>query len=207
MPTKIIIVDDHPAILIALQSLLSSQITFMILGTATNGEVAWAMIREKLPDMVILDLDMSKADGFDLIRKLKSNFPKMKILILSSLEEKVYGGRVRSLGAHGYVNKIQSSKVILSACNTVSQGYTFFSIGRDGNPQKSDNSKLESISDRELQVLKYLGKGHSNNTISEQLNISSKTVATYKSRLFEKLGVSNIADLIAFCKQNKVVDF
>jgi two-component system response regulator FimZ (fimbrial Z protein)/two-component system response regulator EvgA len=130
----------------------------------------------------------------------------LKLLILSSLEEKVYGGRVRSLGAHGYLNKSASGKIIHAAAVAVSQGYSFFSITPNGLPDTCDNTKLNSISDREFQVLKFLGKGFGNHEISQHLHISNKTVATYKSRLYDKIGVNNIADLINFCKQNKVCD-
>jgi two-component system response regulator FimZ (fimbrial Z protein)/two-component system response regulator EvgA len=110
------------------------------------------------------------------------------------------------LGAHGFVNKTASANIILAACVAVSQGYTFFSTGRNGHAALSDSEKMASISDRELQVMKYLGKGKSNAEISDHLNISSKTVATYKHRLFDKLGISNIADLVLFCRNNHIIE-
>jgi len=141
-----------------------------------------------------------------LINKLKNINASIKILILSSHEEKVYGNRVRALGAQGFVNKAASGKIIITAAIAVSQGYTFFTANTSQMSPKSDEEKLSKISDREFQVLKFLGKGFSNTQISEHLHISNKTVATYKSRLYEKLAVNNIADLISFCRQNNVCD-
>jgi len=206
MRNKVMLVDDHPAMLMALKSMLFNQLPFEVVAQAQNGEECLSLIKTTQPDVVILDLDMPKTDGFDVIRRIGILYPDIRMLILSSLDEQVYGGRVRSLGGHGFVNKTASANIILAACVAVSQGYTFFSTGRNGQAALSDSEKMALISDRELQVMKYLAKGRSNNEISDNLNISSKTVATYKQRLFEKLGVSNIADLVLFCRNNRVIE-
>ena len=206
MRNKVMLVDDHPAMLMALKSMLFNQLPFEVVAQAQNGEECLSLIKTTQPDVVILDLDMPKTDGFDVIRRIGILYPDIRMLILSSLDEQVYGGRVRSRGGHGFVNKTASAKIILAACVAVSQGYTFFSTGRNGQAALSDSEKMALISDRELQVMKYLAKGRSNNEISDNLNISSKTVATYKQRLFEKLGVNNIADLVLFCRNNRVIE-
>ncbi|MEI7427534.1 MAG: response regulator transcription factor [Betaproteobacteria bacterium] len=206
MLTKVLIVDDHPAMLLALRTLFSQQVPFEIMGYAHDGESCLTLTKNLEPDMIVLDLDLPRTDGFDLINKLKNINASIKILILSSHEEKVYGNRVRALGAQGFVNKAASGKIIITAAIAVSQGYTFFTANTSQMSPKSDEEKLSKISDREFQVLKFLGKGFSNTQISEHLHISNKTVATYKSRLYEKLAVNNIADLISFCRQNNVCD-
>jgi two-component system response regulator FimZ (fimbrial Z protein)/two-component system response regulator EvgA len=206
MLTKVLLVDDHPAMLLALRTLFKNQMPFDILGFAHDGESCLTLTRNLIPQMIVLDLDLPRTDGFELIRKIKAVSGDIKILILSSLEEKVYGNRVRSLGAHGFVNKSASGKIIITAAIAVSQGYSFFTVNPTGALPSSDEEIIQRISDREFQVLKFLGKGFSNFEISEHLHISNKTVATYKSRLYEKLAVDNIADLISFCKQNKICD-
>jgi two-component system response regulator FimZ (fimbrial Z protein)/two-component system response regulator EvgA len=192
--------------LLALRTLFSQQVPFEIMGYAHDGESCLTLTKNLDPDMIVLDLDLPRTDGFDLINKLKNINASIKILILSSHEEKVYGNRVRALGAQGFVNKAASGKIIITAAIAVSQGYTFFTANTSQMSPKSDEEKLSKISDREFQVLKFLGKGFSNTQISEHLHISNKTVATYKSRLYEKLAVNNIADLISFCRQNNVCD-
>ena len=206
MRNKVMLVDDHPAMLMAMKAMLLNQILFEVVGQAQNGEECLNEIKKSNPDILILDLDMPKTDGFDLIRRISISHPKIRILVLSSLDEHIYGGRVRSIGGHGYVNKTASANIILAACVAVSQGYTFFSIGRNGHAALSDKEKMDSISDRELQVMKFLTKGMGNQEISHNLNISSKTVATYKFRLFEKLGINNVTDLIAFCRNNHLIE-
>jgi two-component system response regulator FimZ (fimbrial Z protein)/two-component system response regulator EvgA len=206
MLTKVLLVDDHPAMLLALRTLFNQQVHFDILGFAHDGESCLSLAKNLDPHMIVLDLDLPDTDAFDLIAKLKKISKDLKILILSSHDEKVYGHRVRLLGAQGFVNKSASGKIIVTAAIAVSQGYSFYTANTTAMPNTTDQEKLGRISDREFQVLKFLGRGFSNSDISEQLHISNKTVATYKSRLYEKLGVNNIADLIAFCKENKVCD-
>jgi two-component system response regulator EvgA len=204
MTSRVLLVDDHPAMLLAIKNLLEKQITFAVVGTAMDGDDCLVKARDLQPHLILLDLDMPKTDGFDVIRRLKLLLPNSRILVLSSLDEQVYGGRVRSLGGHGFINKTAGPNVIIAACIAVSQGYTFFSIAPNGLESLSDSEKLELISDREFQVLKFLGKGLGNHEIAVQMHISNKTVATYKTRLYQKLGVNNIADLINFCRHNKV---
>ena len=158
------------------------------------------------PDILILDLDMPKTDGFDLIRRISISYPNIRILVLSSMDEQIYGGRVRSIGGHGYVNKTANANIILAACVAVSQSYTFFSTARNGRSGLSDKEKLDSLSDRELQVMKFLTRGMGNLEMATNLNISSKTVATYKHRLFEKLSINGVTDLIAFCRNNSLIE-
>mgnify|MGYP000547112364 CR=1 FL=1 len=155
MRNKVMLVDDHPAMLMALKSMLFNQLPFEVVAQAQNGEECLSLIKTTQPDVVILDLDMPKTDGFDVIRRIGILYPDIRMLILSSLDEQVYGGRVRSLGGHGFVNKTASANIILAACVAVSQGYTFFSTGRNGQAALSDSEKMASISDRELQVMKY----------------------------------------------------
>lgn len=206
MTCKVLLVDDHPAMLMAMRNLLEKQIVFTIAGTASDGEDCLIKAREIEPQLILLDLDMPKTDGFEVIRRLRILLPQTRILVLSSMDEQVYGGRVRSLGSHGFVNKTAAPNVIIAACIAVSQGYTFFSISPSGQESLSDQEKLRSISDREFQVLKYLGKGLTNYEIGQNMHISNKTVATYKTRLYQKLGINNIADLLNFCRHNKITE-
>ena len=206
MKKSVMLVDDHPAMLMALKSMLQDQLLFDVVGQCRNGEECLQSVKQINPDIVILDLDMPKTDGFDVIRRISLTYPDIRLLVLSSLDEHVYGGRVRSLGAHGFINKTAGADVILAACVAISQGYACFSHTRNGHSSLSDQEKLALISDRELQVMKYLGKGNSNQHISDLLHISNKTVATYKTRIFENLGINNIADLIMFCRNNHIIE-
>jgi two-component system response regulator FimZ (fimbrial Z protein)/two-component system response regulator EvgA len=206
MRKKVLLVDDHPAMLWALKSMIQAQAHFEVVGEASNGEACLEISKKIQPDIIVLDIDMPKIDGLDVIRRLSIQAPDIRILVVSSLDAKIYGNRVRSTGGHGFINKTANSDIIMAACLAVSQGYTFFQTAQDGKAPDSDEEKISSFSPREFQVLKYLASGFSNSDISEFLHISSKTVSTYKHRLYKKIGVKNIADLIAFCKMNKITD-
>lgn len=206
MRKRVLLADDHPAMLWALKSIIQAQAHFEVIGEASNGEACLEITKTLQPDIVVLDIDMPKVDGLDVIRRLSIQAPHIRILVVSSLDAKIYGNRVRSTGGHGFINKTANSDIIMAACLAVSQGYTFFQTTHDGKSPDSDEEKISSFSPREFQVLKYLASGFGNNDISEFLHISSKTVSTYKHRLYKKIGVNNIADLIAFCKINKITD-
>ena len=206
MLVKTMLVDDHPTMIMALKSIMSSLISFEVIETASNGTSCLMLCNLLNPDLVILDLDMPDMDGFDVIRRLRAKHPNIKILIFTSLDEKTYGNRVRTIGAHGYVNKSVSNKVFISACTSVASGFCFYSIASMDYLDVEKNEALKSLSQREFQVLKHLGKGLGNHEISDTLHISHKTVSTYKMRVFEKLGIDNMADLICFCRENKVCD-
>ena len=111
MKKSVMLVDDHPAMLMALKSMLQDQLLFEVVGQCRNGEECLQSVKQINPDIVILDLDMPKTDGFDVIRRISLTYPDIRLLVLSSLDEQVYGGRVRSLGAHGFINKTAGADV------------------------------------------------------------------------------------------------
>lgn len=206
MLTTALIVDDHPAMIIALKSIMFKIVSLRVIDSACDGASCLHLCEKLKPSIVILDLDLPDMDGFDVIRRIKARKENTKILIYTSLDERVYGHRVREVGAHGYVNKASSNKVFLHACSVLSNGFCFYSISSMDYINATKNKHLSSLSQREFQVLKHLGKGLGNHEISETLNISHKTVSTYKMRLFDKLGVENMADLILFCREHRVCD-
>ncbi len=128
MRKKVLLVDDHPAMLWALKNMLAQQVHFEIIGEAVDGDGCLEFVRENDTDLIILDIDMPKVDGFDVIRRLKIISPDCRILVVSSLEAKVYGSRVRSLGGHGFINKTASSDIILAAWQFLKGIPSFISI-------------------------------------------------------------------------------
>lgn len=206
MKKKVLLVDHHPAMLWALKNMLSDCVHFEIIGEATNGDECIEFSRNEKADLIILDIDMPQSDGLEVIKRLKIISPKSRVLVVSSLDPQIYGGRIRTIGGHGFINKTANSDIIMAACIAVSQGYTFFHTNQSGQALSTDEEIISSFSPREFQVLKYLADGYGNCDISEFLHISNKTVSTYKNRIYRKLGVNNIAELISFCRHNKVVD-
>ena len=148
MRNKVMLVDDHPAMLMAMKAMLLNQILFEVLGQAQNGEECLNEIKKSNPDILILDLDMPKTDGFDLIRRISISHPKIRILVLSSMDEHIYGGRVRSIGGHGYVNKTASANTSSQSLMVIMNNVLDISKIEAGKytlePQPTDLKKITS---------------------------------------------------------------
>jgi two-component system response regulator FimZ (fimbrial Z protein) len=173
-----------------------------VLGECGDGEDGLNMVLEKAPDLLILDLDLPRMDGLSMIRRIRVNNNKIRILVLSAKPEQVMAGHTRLAGANGYVGKGREIGELITAVKTVLFGYDCFpansSSGREGG--------LNLLSPREVEVLQYLARGVNNKDIAARLSLSDKTVSTYKSRIQEKLGLSSLAGLIEFATLQKLID-
>jgi two-component system response regulator FimZ (fimbrial Z protein) len=199
---KIVIIDDHPMIRGTLSDVLRLDPELDVLGECGDGEDGLNMVLEKAPDLLILDLDLPRMDGLSMIRRIRVNNNKIRILVLSAKPEQVMAGHTRLAGANGYVGKGREIGELITAVKTVLFGYDCFpansSSGREGG--------LNLLSPREVEVLQYLARGVNNKDIAARLSLSDKTVSTYKSRIQEKLGLSSLAGLIEFATLQKLID-
>ena len=148
MKKKVLLVDDHPAMLWALKNMLSDCVHFEIIGEATNGDECIEFSRNEKADLIILDIDMPQSDGLEVIKRLKIISPKSRVLVVSSLDPQIYGGRIRTIGGHGFINKTANSDIIMAACIAVSQGYTFFHTNQSGQALSTDEEIISSFSPR-----------------------------------------------------------
>ena len=164
-----------------------------------------AVLAQK-PDMVLLDLRLGQADGLESIKALKSRFEKLRIVVISQFDETVYAERSLRAGAMGYVMKDKATEEVLGAVRTVLAGKVYLSPAMTNRLLKrilSANSgpraaSVENLTDRELHVLQLLGIGTSTRKIAEQMNLSIKTVETYREHLKQKLGLSNSTELVHY---------
>ncbi|WP_144150803.1 response regulator transcription factor [Paraburkholderia sp. BCC1885] len=206
----ILIVDDHPALRLVIKTHLSELLGVTDVIEADNGQTAVEMARQYLPDVVILDLDIPRISGLDVIPRLKLVHPSIRVLVLSGQDAGTFAPRAVRSGAQGFVGKSQEMKEILRGVEAVLAGYTVFPISVGGagmsSPEAGEEDKLKLLSDKELVILQMLSKGMSNKTIGDALFISDKTVSTYKSRIQEKLGLSSLAGLIEFATLQKLID-
>jgi two-component system, NarL family, response regulator EvgA len=211
MPT-ILIVDDHPAFRLVIKTHLSQLLGVFDVFEAENGQTAVEIARQQLPDLAILDLDIPRINGLDVIPRLKLAHAGIRVLVLSGQDPSIFAPRSMRSGAQGFVGKSQEMKEIMRAVEAVLAGYTVFpmSLNAPGmgssSPAGEEQDKLKLLSDKELMILQMLAKGMSNKTIGDALFISDKTVSTYKSRIQEKLGVSSLAGLIEFATLQKLID-
>ena len=202
-PVRVFIVDDHPLVREWLAALLGEQPDLKVCGQAAeSGAALSAMLREP-PDIAIVDLSLKGASGLDLIKDLAARLPSVRVVVLSMHEEAFYAERAFRAGARGYVMKRESTGQIVAAIRLVHEGKLYGDpallaalaeriVGRPAEAAPTP----ESLSDRELDVFRRLGEGHTTRRIADDLQISLKTVQTYCARIREKLGLSDGAELV-----------
>jgi DNA-binding NarL/FixJ family response regulator len=200
---RIVIADDHTIVREGLKQMLSACADFRIVGEASNGHEVLARLREIEFDLLLLDMSMPGRSGTELIRQVKSDNPKMRILVLTMHEEQQYAVRAIKAGAAGYLTKDSESELLVSAIRKVAAGGAFITtavaeqLALDAMPHSSDTPHL-SLSDREFQVLRMLVAGRGVTEIADELHLSVKTISTHKARMMQKLNTSSQADLIRY---------
>lgn len=206
--SRILIVDDHPVIRMAMKMLLETE-GHQIVGDTDNGVDAISLGRELKPDLVILDIGIPRLDGLEVISRLMVLALPLKILVLTGQSASLFALRSMQAGAAGFVCKQGGLAELVTAVNAVASGYSYFPSSAMRPVQQGaysdDVELLGRLSDREVSVLQYLSQGYSNKQISEQMFISNKTVSTYKARLLLKLNAGSLVDLIEFAKRNTLI--
>ncbi|SIO00731.1 response regulator transcription factor [Paraburkholderia phenazinium] len=210
--TTIMIVDDHPAFRLVTKTHIVQLLGVSDVFEAENGQAAVELARLHLPDLVILDLDIPRINGLEVIPRLKLAHAGVRVLVLSGQDPSAFAPRAMRSGAQGFVAKSQEMKEIMRGVEAVLAGYTVFPMNVGGAGAGSsisadqEEESLKLLSDKELMILQMLSKGMSNKAIGDALFMSDKTVSTYKSRIQEKLGLSSLAALIEFASLQKLID-
>ncbi|MFM0084749.1 response regulator [Paraburkholderia sediminicola] len=210
--STILVIDDHPAFRLVIKMQLMQLLGVEEVIEADNGQTAVEMARQHTPKLAILDLDIPRISGLDVIPRLKLAHPSIRVLVLSGQDPATFAPRVMRSGVHGFVGKSQEMKEILRGVEAVLAGYTVFPVTANGvgmSPSSAgagEEDRLTLLSDKELVILQMLSKGLSNKAIGDALFMSDKTVSTYKSRIQEKLGLSSLAALIEFSSLHRLID-
>jgi DNA-binding NarL/FixJ family response regulator len=201
---RILVVDDHPIVRQGLSMLINRNEDLLVCGHAADAAEAMEAVRVLKPDMVIVDISLKDANGIELIKDIKSYDAGLPVLTLSMHDESLYAERALRAGARGYIMKQEGTENLISAIRRVLAGELYISdrlAGRLINKMVSggveaSTSPLESLSDRELEVFLLIGRGHRTRQISEQLQLSPKTVETYRSHIKEKLNIGSSTELL-----------
>ncbi|MGN8278220.1 response regulator [Pseudomonas sp. SMV71] len=199
----VLIVDDHPVIRGALRLICQNE-GFTRVRDASGAADARTLIKEGAPDLVILDLVMNGFDGLDLLVWIMEQFPDCGVLVFTSQDAQHFCNRCISAGARGFVTKKSDLKELIKAIHALKSGYAYFpqmSVRLDFQ-QRTEQQALESLSTRELSILRMLSMGMRGKDIAESLFLSPKTVSTYKTRLLEKLGLKSLVGLSEFARRN-----
>lgn len=213
---SIVLADDHKILRDGLYSFLEKKDSFVVIGEASNGLEAIEQVRQKQPDILILDIAMPMMRGLEAIKEIKRIAPTTKILILSMHNREEYVRNALTNGAQGYILKESAAEELLSALDHISRGHIYLSpavsktIVEDWLQQESSKKrpteKGGQLTDREMAVLKLVAEGLSNKEIAQLLNISVKTVETHRFRLMEKLALRNLPDLVKYAIKQGLVD-
>jgi DNA-binding NarL/FixJ family response regulator len=213
---RVLICDDHLIVRQGIKQVLAEAEDLRVVGEAANGPDAIQQVRTghaagSGPDVVLLDIAMPQRDGLDILKALKSEFPRLPVLMLSTYPDRQYAVRSLKLGAAGYLNKSADSEQMIDAVRSVARGRLFITpsvaeqlagavgAGGPGRGKADDEQPLhERLSHREYQVFKLLAAGRSVGEIAEQLVLSPNTVSTYRTRVLEKIGVRNDVELALF---------
>jgi two-component system, NarL family, invasion response regulator UvrY len=207
---KILVVDDHSIVRQGLKQILADSQSLIVAGEASTGQEALQKIRSSNFDMVIMDISLPDRSGLDMLEQIKIIAPKLPVLILSMHAEEQYATRAFKSGASGYLTKESASEQLVIAINKVAQGGKYISPSLAEKlvfelVKDSEKALHENLSDRELQVLCLLASGKTLTDISQLLHVSVKTVSTYRTRILEKMGMHNNAELIRYALENKLV--
>jgi DNA-binding NarL/FixJ family response regulator len=200
---KVLIVDDHPAVREGMMSRISRQSDMVVCGEAANVAEALWLVETAVPDVVVIDISLKEGDGIDLIKRIRSRDGSIRMLVCSMHPDLLYAERSLRAGALGYINKDNTTGRILDAIRSVRDGEIYLSeeatrrlvhrsVGHAGNTGLA----LDSLSDRELEIFKLIGEGHSTAQMASQLHLSIHTIDTYRRRIRLKLNIRNASELI-----------
>lgn len=203
--TRIAIIDDHPLLRQGMAALINSQADFTVCGQADEAKKAIETVKTTNPDILILDISLKGANGLEVLKDLKVQFPGLRVLILSMHDENIYAPRSLRAGASGYITKQEASDKVLVALRKIKSGDVYLSqdmqtkmLNRVAGRTSPMASPVETLSDRELEILTLLGQGVSTSEIAQRLNLSIKTVETHRAHIKEKLNLKTAPELVHY---------
>ena len=211
MKLDVLVVDDHAIIRDGLKKILADTDDLIVAGEAANGNAALDKVRERDWSLVVLDISMPGRNGLELIKLMKSERPRLPILIFSMHHEEQYAVRAIRAGASGYLSKEGDTELLLPAMRRVAAGGVFISpklaelLATDVSPNAHDQPHT-MLSNREYEVFTRIVRGISLTAIAEEFSLSIKTVSTHKSHILSKMNMSTHVDLVRYAIERHLVD-
>jgi len=212
MPLNILLVDDHRLIREGISQYLAGDETFKVVAEASNGIEALDELKEKKVDVALVDIRMPHMDGIELTKKIFSDYPDVKVIALTMLNDNLHIKKMMNAGALGYVLKNCSQSELKKAISTVSTRDTYYSpevteTVMNAMMKKKGTSAIDMpLTEREKEVLKLIVEEQTNQEIADQLFISIRTVDAHKRNLLEKTGAKNLAGLVIYAINNGLVE-
>jgi DNA-binding NarL/FixJ family response regulator len=209
---KVLLADDHSIVRAGLRRIIEESGEMEVIAEAADGREALRKARERLPDLAVIDISMPSCDGLEAIRLLRNDYPQLPILVLTMHEEGQYVVRAIEAGAMGYITKQSAPEQLVKAIRRVHDGHRYLTdeaaeaLALRVAKGTQGRSPLDTLSMRELQVLRRLALGNTNREIARTYHISIKTVDTYRSRILKKLELRNNAELSRFAIQHGLIE-
>jgi DNA-binding NarL/FixJ family response regulator len=202
---RVLIADDHKIVRDGLKRILAATTDVQVAAEASSGDEALALVKAQDFDLAMLDMSMPGLSGLDLIKRLRIERPKLRILVLSMHGEQQYAARVLKAGAAGYLNKDSAAEALLSAIRKIAVGGMHIPEGAAAGLISGEKAAHELLSDREFEVLRLLVEGLGPTEIADRLHLSVKTVSTHKTRILEKLSLGSTAELVRYALENRLL--
>jgi len=202
---RILIADDHKIVRDGLKRILAADPQMQVAGEAASGDEALELVKANDYDVAMLDMSMPGLAGIALIKRLKIEKPKLRLLVLSMHGEHQYAARALKAGASGYLTKDSAGEQLIVALRKIAAGGVHISDAAASHLLSGGASPHERLSDREFEVLRLLVEGLGPTEIAERLHLSVKTVSTHKTRILEKLKLGSTAELVRYALENKLV--
>jgi DNA-binding NarL/FixJ family response regulator len=202
--SKVLVVDDHPIVRQGLALLINRESDLTVCGEAEDARMAMQSITTSKPDILVVDISLNGPDGLDLLKNIRTRHPELPVLILSMHDESIYAERALRAGAQGYIMKQEATEKVLVALRRILSNEIYVSerIANRmlqhyiGSRSEGRPSSVSDLTDRELEVFRLIGEGHSTRQIAEQLHISVKTVESYQAHIKEKLSLRSARELV-----------
>lgn len=208
---RILVADDHTIMREGLKQLLANEVDLIVAAEAADGHEVLKLVRELDFDVLLLDMSMPGKSGIELIKQVKAEKPRLRLLVLSMHQESQYAVRAIKAGASGYLTKDSASTQLVLAIRKVAAGGAFITadvaeqLALGAMPHVTGLPHT-ALSDREYEVFQLLVTGVSVSDIADRLNVSVKTVSTHKARLMEKMGIGNQAEMIRYALRHRLIE-
>jgi len=208
---KVLIADDHPIVRTGLKQIIAEEPDIKIIGEASDGNEVLEFLRKEPCDLVLLDLAMPKRSGLEIISEIRQIRPNTAILVLSIYPEDQYAVRALRAGASGYLTKASAPNELIKAMRKVLSGGKYISMSlaeilASEIDQHTQQQPHERLSDCEYQVMLMLAAGKTVTEVSRELNLSVKTISTYRARILEKMNMKNNAQMTFYAVENHLLD-
>jgi DNA-binding NarL/FixJ family response regulator len=206
--SRVFVVDDHPIVRRGLSHLINGEQDLIVSAEASSAREALEMLVSPLPDIVIVDISLEDRNGVELIKDIVTRHPGLPCLVLSMYDENMYALRVLRAGGRGYVMKHEAPRKVIAAIRRVLAGHIY--VGEEMATRLVDQfvltspapaSPMQELSDRELEVLTLMGRGHGTREIAEKLFLSVKTIEAHRERIKEKLKLKSGSELLRYAVQ------